>query len=43
MSITTYLNKIGFSNFDEGFCLQVPQQIEDLYYLTNTKSKINVM
>lgn len=41
MSITNFLNDRGFHSF-EGYCQQVPQQVEDLINLTN-KPNINVM
>jgi predicted O-methyltransferase YrrM len=41
MSITTFLNNRGFHSF-EGYSQQIPQQVEDLIFLTN-KPNINVM
>ena len=41
MSITSYLNDRGFNCF-EGYCHQLPQQVEDLINLTN-KPNIQVM
>lgn len=41
MSITTFLNNRGFHCF-EGYSQQIPQQVEDLIFLTN-KPNINVM
>jgi predicted O-methyltransferase YrrM len=41
MNITTFLNNKGF-NYFEGFCQQIPHQVEDLINITN-KPNINVM
>ena len=41
MSITSFLNNRGFQSF-EGYSQQIPQQVEDLIFLTNTPN-INVM
>ena len=41
MSITNYLNNKGFQSF-EGYCQEVPEQVQDLIALTN-KPNINVM
>lgn len=41
MTITTFLNNKGFFKF-EGYCIQVPQQVEDLILLTN-KPNIKVI
>lgn len=40
-NITTYLNNIGIFEF-EGYCKQIPQQVEDLIILTK-KPNINIM
>lgn len=42
MSITNFLNSKGFYSF-EGYSQQVPQQIEDLIYLTNKPNIKNIM
>ena len=46
-SISKYLNTIGF-NLSEGYCEQIPEQVNDLINLTNLvqltdKSNLNVM
>ena len=41
MSITSFLNNIGFYTF-EGYSQQVPEQVKDLVKLSN-KPNVNVM
>ena len=41
MSITTFLNNVGFNSF-EGYSQEILEQVDDLIYLTN-KPNINIM